>query len=250
MDIYNMSENSQREVSGGKRTEFKQVRLDFAAANAQKQFVEEKKKRVRPARAGFFNQGDEENSLINLPKNISNEELMQYLKSELMNIENKIDQLTMKKQKILELINGVVIEMDDKFEQMKYEHIEMDELLLTEDSFKKGGLATSTNRKPAEIDFSLFNLARYNFNEVDYSIFPMLEQDIKDDDTIEEEDLVTPNLQSKKVKGVSITNSQLKGELKRLDSVKSMDSAEVKYMGSQYGIKSEEEVCHLNHFKV
>jgi len=43
MDIYNMTENSQRELSGGKRTEFKQVRLDFAAANAQKQFVEEKK---------------------------------------------------------------------------------------------------------------------------------------------------------------------------------------------------------------
>ena len=41
---------------------------------------------------------------------------MQYLKSELMNIENKIDQLTMKKQKILDLINGVVIEMSDKFE--------------------------------------------------------------------------------------------------------------------------------------
>jgi len=167
-----------------------------------------------------------------------------------MNIENKIDQLTMKKQKILDLINGVVIEMDEKCEQMKYEHIEMDELLLTEDSFKKAGLATSTNRKPAEMDFSLFNLARYNFSEVDYSIFPMLEQDIKNDDAIEEEDLVTPNLQAKKVKGVSITNSQLKNELKRLDSVKSMDSAEVKYMGSQYGIKSEEEVCHLNHFKV
>jgi len=115
---------------------------------------------------------------------------------------------------------------------MKYEHIEMDELLLTEESFKKAALATSTNRKNAELDFSLFNLARYNFDEVDYSIFPMGDPELGDDNTIEEEeeDLVVPNLQSKsililcgnrknkifpiEVKGVSITNSQLKNELK------------------------------------
>ena len=33
-----------------------------------------------------------------------------------MNIENKIDQLTMKKQKILEMIDGTVAEMSNKFE--------------------------------------------------------------------------------------------------------------------------------------
>jgi len=33
-----------------------------------------------------------------------------------MNIENKIDQLTMKKQKILEMIDGTVVEMSNKFE--------------------------------------------------------------------------------------------------------------------------------------
>ena len=50
MEIYHMNENShsqthsQRDLSSGKRTEFKQVRLDFAGVNqAQKQFVEEKK---------------------------------------------------------------------------------------------------------------------------------------------------------------------------------------------------------------
>mgnify|MGYP001451743015 CR=1 FL=1 len=49
MEIYHMNENShsqslsQRDVSAGKRTEFKQVRLDFAGQNAQKQFVNEKK---------------------------------------------------------------------------------------------------------------------------------------------------------------------------------------------------------------
>ena len=43
MDVYHMSDNSQSGLSGGKRTEFKQVRLDFAGTNAQKQFVEEKK---------------------------------------------------------------------------------------------------------------------------------------------------------------------------------------------------------------
>jgi len=49
MEIYHMNENShsqsysQRDVSGGKKTEFKQVRLDFAGGNAQKEFVKEKK---------------------------------------------------------------------------------------------------------------------------------------------------------------------------------------------------------------
>ena len=76
----------------------------------------------------------------------------------------------------------------------------MDELLLTEESFKKVGLATSTNRKNSELDFSLFNLARYNFGEVDYSIFPMGDPELGDDNTIEEEeDLVVPNLQSKSI---------------------------------------------------
>ncbi len=83
---------------------------------------------------------------------------------------------------------------------MKYEHIEMDELLLNEESFKKktSQLMSSTNRKPQELDFSLFNLARYNFSEVDYSLFPMLGLDSQDDNTtIEEEDLIVPNLQTK-----------------------------------------------------
>lgn len=75
----------------------------------------------------------------------------------------------------------------------------MDELILNEDSFKKTSqLMSSTTRKPAEMDFSLFNLASYKFNEVDYSLFPMLDPDSKDDNTtIEEEDLIVPNLQAK-----------------------------------------------------
>jgi len=108
---------------------------------------------------------------------------------------------------------------------MKYEHIELEELLLTRDSFKKIDFSTSTRKNP-EFEHSLLNLATYNFNAVNYSLFPVLDPDSHDgnsigDDNIIEESLVsTRNLIKKiflsllEVGGLSLSTQQLKSELK------------------------------------
>jgi len=86
--------------------------------------------------------------------------------------------------------------------QMKYEHIDLDQLLLTRDSFNKVDFSTSSARQYPGFENSLLNLATYNFNAVNYSMFPVLDPDYQDgnqigDDNIIEESLVSTGKISK-----------------------------------------------------
>jgi len=238
MEVSPQSEQSQLSQTVGRKQEFKQVRLDFAGCGP-KQFVAEKKKRAKNSRMGFFNNDELD---VNLPQNISKDELFHYLKAELMNIENKMAQLTIRKQKILEMINGINEEISEKLDQMKYEHIELEELLLTRDSFKKIDFSTSTRKNP-EFEHSLLNLATYNFNAVNYSLFPVLDPDSHDGNSIGDDNIIEESLVSTQVGGLSLSTQQLKSELKKLKSVgETIDETELKYLGNQYGIKPDDEV--------
>lgn len=79
--------------------------------------------------------------------------------------------------------------------QMKYEHVDLNELLLTRDSFAKIDYSTSTRKQP-EFEHSLLNLATYNFDAVNYSLFPVLDPDMDDGNSIGKDNIIEESLMS------------------------------------------------------
>ena len=107
---------------------------------------------------------------------------------------------------------------------MKYEHIELNELSITKEALKNFG-SNIPPEKEHEYSNSIINLTAYNFDGVNYSLFPMADSDIQDE-PFSEENLIAPFLRtngkkryivfliSLEVPGVSLTNNQLNNELK------------------------------------
>ncbi len=81
----------------------------------------------------------------------------------------------------------------NEIRQMKFEHIDLQELIITRESLKQTGLSSTS--KASENENNLVNLAIYNFNAVDYSLFPLLDPDTEDGKSIGEDNLIIESLQ-------------------------------------------------------
>ena len=79
---------------------------------------------------------------------------------------------------------------------MKYEHIDIDELLLTEESLRKIDVEDEPKNNGAYQN-SIMNLTRYKFEDVNYSLFPIADSDGEDSNKyISEGNPINHSLQS------------------------------------------------------
>jgi len=172
-----------------------------------------------------------------LPENISKEELIQYLRAELHNIDREAARLKIQRQSIYEKLEELEQNPERTSSFKESMSIEFPKLELTDELYEKSKVNKDTK--------SIFELATANYDQVNYSIFPIRDcnESSTSDIAIEFGFLNCENKENSQNESNKPYFQDLLEEKanKKLQNVETLSLKELEEIASSYGLKTTNE---------